>query len=253
MRIQYCSDLHLEFEQNSRFLDRFPLVPEADILVLAGDITYLRQDFYEHPFFDYISDNWEQTYWIPGNHEFYCGTDVNSYDFSKPIEIRKNVFLVNNYSVVIQDVHFIFSCLWSKIEKKYEQLIERNVSDFHCIIIDGLKLSAKTFNQLHKEALDFIKLELKRNQVSKKVIVTHHLPSEACNSVEYAGSKINSAFCTDLSNFIKKSKANIWIYGHSHRNMPEIKIGKTRLVTNQLGYVNHNEHKSFKVDKIIEV
>lgn len=253
MKIQYCSDLHLEFNQNTKFLQKFPIIPEADILVLAGDITYMRQDFYKHPFFDYISENWEKTYWVPGNHEYYCGIDINSYDFSKPIDIRKNIFIVDNYSVKIENTQLIFSTLWSKIEKQYANIIEKVVSDFHCIVINGEKLNSEVFNKLHKISFEYLEKELKICNAETKIVITHHLPSVQCNSPEYVGSKLNSAFCVDLTNFIKKCNADFWIYGHSHRNMPEIKIGKTRLVTNQLGYVSHKEHKDFATDKIIEI
>lgn len=42
MRIQYMSDLHFEFRENSRYIkqNRFPVT--GDILVLAGDIFYLK-------------------------------------------------------------------------------------------------------------------------------------------------------------------------------------------------------------------
>ena len=42
MRIQYMSDLHFEFRENSRYIkqNRFPVT--GDILILAGDIFYLR-------------------------------------------------------------------------------------------------------------------------------------------------------------------------------------------------------------------
>lgn len=41
MKIQYCSDLHMEFRENMRFMKSLPLEPVGDVLVIAGDVGYL--------------------------------------------------------------------------------------------------------------------------------------------------------------------------------------------------------------------
>jgi hypothetical protein len=70
---------------------------------------------------------------------------------------------------------------------------------------------------------------------------------------EFLNSSINGAFAVELHDFIFDSGVDYWIYGHHHRNIPEFKIGKTTMLTNQLGYVYYREHKYFKLDALIEI
>ena len=41
MKIQFVSDLHLEFLENRTFLAKYPLEVKGDILLIAGDTAYL--------------------------------------------------------------------------------------------------------------------------------------------------------------------------------------------------------------------
>ena len=79
MKIQYASDLHLEFAENWRYLREHPLEKAGDILVLAGDIGYIGDENYSlHPFWSQVADQYEQVIVVPGNHEFYKYYDIAS-------------------------------------------------------------------------------------------------------------------------------------------------------------------------------
>ncbi len=244
MKIQYCSDLHLEFGQNSRYLEKNPLKINGEILILAGDIIPLHDEFFNNSFFGFIADNYEHVFWVPGNHEFYY-KDITEFSKSYTIQLKSNISIVNNVEMTVKDVRFIFGTLWSKISSGNEKLIEQSVSDFEIISNNNKKLRAVDFNKLHSESFNFIQESLKIEN-EKTVVVTHHLPSRFCNSPAHGKSLINEAFCVDLTDFIEKTNSNFWIYGHSHFNQKPLFIGDTVLLTNQLGYVNAGEHESFK-------
>lgn len=252
MKIQYCSDLHLEFKENKNFLSNNPLQPSGDILLLAGDIipfALLKEHDY---FFDLISANYEIVYWIPGNHEYY---HYDLGDVKTPLhkKIRENVFLVNNQIILYKNVNFIFSTLWSFISPQNEWVVQQSVSDFSVIKIQGERITPAQFNSLHQTDYAFLKTALNTNDSKMKVVVTHHVPTFFNYPEQYKNSEINQAFAVELYDFIFNSNAAYWIYGHHHINTPEFRIGNTVMLTNQLGYVQQKEQKGFKTNSIIDI
>lgn len=254
MRIQYASDLHLEFGENSKWLKENPLIPAADILVLAGDIGYLGDENYRtHPFWDWASGNFKQVIVVPGNHELYRFFDVNELYEGWSLEIRPNVKAYYNTVIPLEaGAELIASTLWAHIPPTEECLTERCVSDFKRIRNGKYRLSARRFNEEHSKCRSFIERSVRESNAKNLVVLTHHVPSFLLMADEFKGSPINGAFTVELGNFIADSRINYWIYGHSHRNINKV-IGNTQCVSNQLGYVFQNEHCTFKRDAIIDI
>lgn len=252
MKIQYGSDLHLEFQENKNYLKRFPLQPEGDILLLAGDIVLFKRMDEHDDFFNYCSDNFETTYWIPGNHEYYH-FDLADVKTSLYEKIRENVLLLNNQTITYKNVDLIFSTLWSHIPPQFEYIVQQSVNDFILIKQNGKTITAKNFNALHKNDFDFLKTALAKPTDKQRLVVTHHVPTLMHYPEQYRNSNINSAFAVELYDFIESSNAAYWIYGHHHCNTPAFKIGNTTMLTNQLGYVHQDEHKSLNHSAIIEI
>ncbi|MEA1878449.1 MAG: metallophosphoesterase [Bacteroidota bacterium] len=251
MKIQYASDLHLEFPQNKEFLKAKPLQAKGDILLLAGDIVPFAVMDKHADFFSYVSDNFQTTYWIPGNHEYYY-SDAAERSGTLNEKIKSNVFLVNNTSVIHDNVKLIFTILWSKISPAYQWQIERSMSDFHVIKYKRYRFSATQYNLLHEECLTFLKHELNIQNANKTVVVTHHVPTLLNYPERYKGDALNEAFAVELYDLILANGSDFWIYGHTHSNTPDFEIGKTRMRANQLGYVKYGEHKTFNNTALIQ-
>lgn len=254
MKVQYASDLHLEFHDNSVFLARGPFKVTGDVLVLAGDTLLLNEfDSYKrHRFFDWCSDNYRETFLIPGNHEYYRD-DISKYPDSWEKKLRPNVTMYENASVVIDDTEFILSTLWSHIPMKMWLTLKAGMSDFHLIHAGDKLMTASSYNALHERDLAFIKKTVSESRAAHKVVVTHHVPSRLLVAPEFKGSSLESGFTVDLTDYIESSGIDLWVYGHSHRSIEQV-IGRTRMASNQIGYVAYGEYgKNFSGDRFVDI
>ena len=252
MIFQYASDLHLEFPKNKNFFNKHALVPIGEVLLLAGDIMPFAEMEKHDDFFNYISDHFKTTYWIPGNHEYY-GFDAANKMGKLHETIRPNLFLINNDTVQIDDKQLIFSTMWTHIGPVNAWAIQRRMNDFFQIKFNGQPLTHMYYNFLHAEAMAFLKPAIEAKNEFKKIVVTHQVPTFFNYPNKYKNDVIKEGFAVELFDMIEPSGVSNWIFGHHHFNTPPFLVGNTQLLTNQLGYVHNKEHNRFKNDATFEL
>ena len=250
MTIQFCSDLHLEFPENKDYLKTHLLDPVGDILVLAGDVVPFGLLERERAFFDFCSDHFRMTYWLPGNHEYY-GSDIAERSGHLEESIRENVHLVNQVTVFQEGVRLVFSSLWSRIPPGHALEIEGRLNDFRMIKFRGNRFTPEVYNQFHEQNREFLRKVITANHQGPTLVVSHHVPTFFHYPAQYQGEILNEAFASELYDFIEGSTVDYWIFGHHHCNIADFRIGKTLLVTNQVGYVRYGEQSGFKNNRTI--
>lgn len=255
MKIQYMSDLHMEFRKNRELLKKEIVVePTGDILLVAGDCMYLNDIILPKlRFWKWAEENYRQVLIVPGNHEYYQNYNITSHGDSWQREIAPNISYYYNKVVRIDDTDFILSTLWSRISEIDEKVIWHGMNDFHCIMYDDERLRPKEYNQEHVKCFRFIREAVAASDAKHIVVVTHHAPSLQTIAPEHQVSSLRTAFATDLDAFIEDSRIDYWVYGHSHTNI-DCQVGRTKIVSNQLGYVEYGENRhGFEFDKYFEL
>jgi hypothetical protein len=84
------------------------------------------------------------------------------------------------------------------------------------------------------------------------VVLTHHVPLLELGDPQHATSHINSAFASDLREFILINTDVIshWFYGHNHYS-EQVTIGKTVILSNQVGYKGNDGDAQYNPDLAI--
>ncbi|MBR0244954.1 MAG: metallophosphoesterase [Bacteroidales bacterium] len=255
MKIQYASDLHLEFAENKSFIEHGGIEPVGDVLVLAGDVSYLAdRKMWKRPFWDWCAEHFRETFVVPGNHEFYGGFDIGRTMGDYELEVRPNVRYLNNRSIVLGDTELFLTTLWTKIDPTRLWTVQQGMNDYRYCRLNGKSFFANDVDGLHGQCMEWLSGALAASTAAHKVVVTHHCPTMRQVFNGCPGGALNSAFQVDLDAFIETSGVGYWIYGHTHyAGGSGTKIGDTVLLCNQLGYVCYGEQKDYVKDAIIEV
>jgi predicted phosphohydrolase len=229
--LQYISDIHLEGRVN---VPQIPVL--SNNLVVAGDIGDPFKNNY-NDFMSKCSDNYENTFIISGNHEYWndgiCMTIVNQ-KIENIVSRYQNVHWLKNRIVETSDTVFIGAVLWSNIIIK--QLANRGDA-LNITYADG-PIGESQLNLLHKYDVDWLNSTINEIQNDKKlIVVTHHLPTYDLIHPKFQTfrwSGVLDRYASHNDRMIKPP-VTAWLCGHSHHNMQIIKNG-VYLGVNAMGY-----------------
>ena len=272
MRIDYCSDLHLEFGYVS--------LPGGDVLILAGDICEersLRKQFrdtrlvdhndgvYRYmDFFERECSKYKKVFMVMGNHEHYHGKFHKTYNELLAM-LPDNVTLLEKDAVEYEGVVFMGATLWTNCnngDSLTTYTLRASMNDYRQVQNfyedKGLyfKLTPEFTFRDHIKAMNYFREELPKHADRPVIMVTHHAPSFMSISEQYRGPgdyHMNGGYASDLSEFIlDHPQIKVWIHGHVH-SQHDYTIGDTRILCNPRGYIghescaNHFEVKHFEV------
>jgi predicted phosphodiesterase len=263
MKVQYMSDLHLEF-RGMDFKELFR--KNGDILCLAGDICLCgaeKEWEYFTEFIRYVCKKYQHVIHVPGNHEYYV-TDASNVSKDNTMQgidrrLRSLDGIIDNYHYLNcrtfelalgnKKYRFHGAALWSRVEKKNKELIQESMNDYEFIFIqtrNGIKkFNVDYMTGLHRKHLNFIRNVVKcarKDKNTRNIIITHHKPL-----VDSAGDAFSNAYESDLSNVIK-SPIDVSIHGHTHQRYNKVVNGVLHL-SNPKGYPH--QKTCFTADKII--
>ncbi len=195
MRIQYISDIHLEYLNYNEHMITIsniikqvvasgkPYVSEENplVLVLAGDIGDPFNISY-YMFIKTLSPYYNHIFVISGNHEYYNTMGIVNTDkkISSICNSFENVTYLNNSSFLYKGIKWIGSTLWSNPSQPQPQAIINSSSTSSSSTSTSTSTSAYTststytdlkrhelkyytidvINDLHKKAVKFIEQEL---------------------------------------------------------------------------------------------
>ncbi len=258
MKIQYVSDIHLEFHNKIPNIE-----PIGDVLVLAGDIGYPFSGLYSQLLID-VNNKFNRVYIITGNHEFYNygknkGKSMDEiisqiYSIIDTYKLSNVKFLYqssDDYQTENELVRFVGCTLWTKIKNPMYL-----INDFESIP----DMDVDLYNELNNDDVEYLNRVIDETEYEKVnnviniklVIITHHMPSYNIIDSKFKIGDMNNynqCFANKLDSIIK-DPITLWVYGHTH--IPRIdKINGVNVVCNPIGYPNENKVKEY--NKIIEI
>lgn len=217
MKVAYISDLHLDFyvqpwaswkRKIVNFLEKLLPVEEADVLIVAGDLShYNSQSALALQFF---SERFRQVFYVMGNHDYYLVSSNQAASYNKnsaqrEIELHKmtkslpNVKWLHRYEVVEFDgILFAGATNWYSLKSAEEQAFFEERSNDSKLI--------RRFNIKDRHEIEMAAYE----QLEKVDVIVTHVPSI------YVNSHLEERSTACYLNPLVAVKARHYVFGHCH-------------------------------------
>jgi 3',5'-cyclic AMP phosphodiesterase CpdA len=252
VKFQIASDLHIEFRNEHYVVASEYITPNADVLILAGDIGNLYKYNQLQRFLEDVSKLFQYVLYVPGNHEYYRVNGVPEVSFRTLTErLLKleasidNLYILNGGSVVIDDVCIAGCTLWTnpQVEKIPHYIVR----------IKGMN-KVDIYRNTHLKDLRFVDRTIKycKEKNQKLLLVTHHCPTFRTTKGKKDDDMYVSLYATDLENRLRGDYVHTSVCGHVHKNFDFMSTQGTRVVGNQKGKPRDNL-TDYRPDMIIEV
>lgn len=220
--IANISDLHFEWD-NVFYEKKYETLINSkisDILIVNGDLSSYDNGF---DFIEYLLNLGHIVIFVLGNHDFY-GHSIDEIismwdDFASKHE---NFYFLNNSSVVIDDIEFFGSTLWTNVGTTKDNMevplinsvFGKKCSDFRKIT----NFNLSTMAYLHHDSLSKLQTLLNNSVAKYRIMCTHYLPSFKSIHNNFKASNTNFLFYSNLENFADKNKIDAWFHGHVHNS-----------------------------------
>lgn len=252
MNFQVVSDLHLERYPSVTISDFFDVNPEADGLIVAGDLGNPKLPTYES-FLHQVSPIYKHVILINGNHEAYGNTLKGATQLIREIVNKyTNVHFLDDqvFEFDEQRIAVLGCTLWSAIPPKLNEMVRYMISDYRAI----KGFTPAIGNELHNKHVYWLKQQLsiyKQRPGWRVLVVTHHLPSEQLIAEKFAGSLVNCAFASDLEDLFDSDLICAWISGHTHTAF-DMEIKGVRNIVNPYAY-EHEDRSGYNRSLVLKI
>ncbi|HEY8159145.1 MAG TPA: metallophosphoesterase [Methylobacter sp.] len=242
MRINYFSDIHLEFGALEA-----PDI-DADIVIAAGDIGISSQGL------EWLKTFNKPVVYIAGNHEFYTHEYQQTLQLIRDQCAGSNVHFLENDCFIFQGVRFLGCTLWADLfveGDKTAEALSKTLNDFRRIKFAENRFDAVQFSQLHQNSKAWLEQALAQPFSGKTVVVTHHAPSLwSWNDTAHALKKL--AYCNDMKPLLHEYEIAAWFHGHVHSQI-DYRIAGARILCNPRGYVGSKVAPRFDQNRTVDI